>query len=527
VEKSTNGRLEFDKEREDVSNRPAYGEPYRVVVVVGLCDANIRQKQDEGELRAQGYNRRIAMSRCTLGITLMSTLSQVVASRVRRSLIRSSVVITGGTILAGALHAESPRDGFADYFKDTDGNGASSAGDLNNRLVLERDIINFTTSASSFHIKQSQAQLVIRVLEGIPVKMAVLIDTTNFAGATWGSFIPNPVVNVGSTEGWHTVWIGLRGLLATSPQAWDRTRIKLDTTPPTLVITNPSITTLSQPLVQLLGYVTEAVDTLTCDLTNSTGLKTNQSIHVTRQEYSTNSWEYTTNYFQAFDLRFTNGVNTVILRATDLAGNTTTTNVSFTLQRDSTAPLVTFGRPFDGILVNGDTITIYGALDDTSATISVTYTNSDGDANSVPGIVERNGAFWFEDFPVASGTNYLSFTSRDVWGNTTATNISFTSSAVQITMNDLTDDELRELTATVTGKVSDSSYAVWINGKAARVDTNGNWTVEDVTITDGGTAVFNLTVYPANEAPRALTAHNGQNPSTAHAVVKIKSSEKR
>jgi len=37
------------------------------------------------------------------------------------------------------------------------------------------------------------------------------------------------------------------------------------------------------------------------------------------------------NTFQAFDLLLTNGLNTVTLHATDLAGNVMTTNFSFTL----------------------------------------------------------------------------------------------------------------------------------------------------------------------------------------------------
>jgi len=60
-----------------------------------------------------------------------------------------------------------------------------------------------------------------------------------------------------SIEGWHEAWIGLRGGAETSPQAWQWTKFKLDTTPPQLIVMSPVSTAVSQPLIQLKGFCPE------------------------------------------------------------------------------------------------------------------------------------------------------------------------------------------------------------------------------------------------------------------------------
>ena len=44
---------------------------------------------------------------------------------------------------------------------------------------------------------------------------------------------------------------------------------------------------------------------------------------------SSPSWDFTTNGFQAFDIGLTVGTNQITLHAQDLAGNVTTTNLSY------------------------------------------------------------------------------------------------------------------------------------------------------------------------------------------------------
>ncbi|MCW5551575.1 MAG: hypothetical protein KIS67_05335 [Verrucomicrobiae bacterium] len=179
-------------------------------------------------------------------------------------------------------------------------------------------------------------------------------------------FTTNITAVIGTNEGWHEVWVGLRGRLATSQQTWTGTRIKLDRTPPLLVLTNLATGTVSQPMIQLQGYSAESLMAITYDITNAAGLITNDLVVVLDRYYDTNVCEFTTNVFQAFDIRLTNGLNIITLRATDLAGNVTTTNFSFTLDysSDTNAPVVAIYWPEDGAHICGSNFTWRGWVDD-------------------------------------------------------------------------------------------------------------------------------------------------------------------
>jgi hypothetical protein len=97
---------------------------------------------------------------------------------------------------------------------------------------------------------------------GCPYYLAVSVDDTNYAAdASWQVYTGSDItVNLGLTEGWHDVWIGLRGH-ADAPAAavWQWKRLKLDWTPPLLVVTNPVVSTVSVPVIQLQGYSPEAI----------------------------------------------------------------------------------------------------------------------------------------------------------------------------------------------------------------------------------------------------------------------------
>jgi len=53
----------------------------------------------------------------------------------------------------------------------------------------------------------------VNVTAGVPSYFAVLVDDTNFTDAVWNAYTSsNITINLGTTQGWHDVWIGLRGL---------------------------------------------------------------------------------------------------------------------------------------------------------------------------------------------------------------------------------------------------------------------------------------------------------------------------
>src|ERR1041384_5674124 len=181
---------------------------------------------------------------------------------------------------------------------DFDGDGLINLAEYQDGIDPNK--VKFRTFFSKFYVTNANATGTIELAGGVPSSMAMLVDSTNFSAATWTSYSSNFTANLGSNEGWHDVWVGLRGRLASSHQTWGTTRLKLDRTPPLLVLTGPS-SVVSQPMIQVLGYSPEELSSISFDITNAAGLLANQQVLVLDQHYDTNTWEFTTNTFQAFD----------------------------------------------------------------------------------------------------------------------------------------------------------------------------------------------------------------------------------
>jgi hypothetical protein len=128
--------------------------------------------------------------------------------------------------------------------------------------------ILFLASPIRKYVNSSVAGLLVNVVGGVPSSAAVLVDSTNFASANWTKYSSNFSANVGLTEGWHQIWVGLRGRKTTSEQTWRSTRVKLDLTAPAIFITNPASAVVSQPVVQIQGYCLEALASISYDIFN-------------------------------------------------------------------------------------------------------------------------------------------------------------------------------------------------------------------------------------------------------------------
>jgi len=170
--------------------------------------------------------------------------------------------------------------------------------------------IAFSLGFPSQYVNGNSATGALYVLKGLPASVATLVNSTNFDSAPWNAYSSNAVVSLGTNDGDYEVWIGLRGRLATSQQTWIGTTLTRDTVPPRIVVTSPA-TTISQPFIQLQGYVSESLSRLTYDLSNAAGLFTNQSGFVTGAHPDTNTWKFTTNYFQCYDIPLANGTNRI------------------------------------------------------------------------------------------------------------------------------------------------------------------------------------------------------------------------
>lgn len=386
---------------------------------------------------------------------------------------------------------------------DYSGNGNTFSQDYSNNVTPT--VFAFTGIAVTNNYVNTSQPVVQLNVAGNPYYIAVSVDDTNFqTDAVWQPYSgSNMVVNLGMTEGWKTIYIGLRGHGDDPINAvWQGKRFKLDYTPPALFITNPVNTTVDIPMIQLQGFSPEALSSISYDLTNAAGLLTSQQILVLNQYYDTNTFEFTTNIFQAYDVVLTNGVNTFIFHATDLAGNTTTASYSVSLDYSAKTnpPSVKVTWPQNGTQVSGISFTVDGQVSDATITVSATITDTNGDINTVNGLVERTGKFWLENLPLNSGTNTVTLTATDAAGNMTTNIFNVIQSALTLTMNPVTpDSQLWQPTVNLTGSISDATYAVWVNGVKGHNNGGGAWSASNVPVDSGGTATFTATAYAPNE----------------------------
>ena len=352
---------------------------------------------------------------------------------------------------------------------------------------------------------------------GTPYYIAVSVDDTNFfTNATWNTYSSaNVPVNVGSVEGWHEIWIGLRGHAETEKQAvWQHLWLKLDNTPPVLVITNPVNTTVDIPMIQIQGYSPEALRSISYDLTNAAGAISNQTALILNQYYDPNMAEYTTNWFQAFDVFLTNGLNALTFHATDLAGNMATFNYHVTVDYSAKTnpPNVQLIWPVDGMSIASDSVTVRGLVDDATVKVIASVNDIYGVTNTVAGVVERDGRFWLDNVPLMAGTNVIALTATDAAGNVTTHQLELQRSSITVTVNPPVITNALQTTVSVSGTVSDPTAVIWVNGVQGTNYGDGTWSADNVPVTRGGVAIFDVMAYPVDEAPDPGSGGGGINP---------------
>ena len=68
------------------------------------------------------------------------------------------------------------------------------------------------------YVNQANVPLWLAIQAGTPYYYAVMLDSTSFSSASWTAYTSsNLTVNLGSTQGWHTVWLGLCDMLGGAP----------------------------------------------------------------------------------------------------------------------------------------------------------------------------------------------------------------------------------------------------------------------------------------------------------------------
>ena len=370
-----------------------------------------------------------------------------------------------------------------------DAQGRTLLYDYTNNINPNPNVIYFAVNVTNQDFNTSSATVQITVSGGVPYYMAALVDSTAYSNANWTPFNSNLVVNLGSVEGWHTISVGLKGFPPDAQQTWDPIQLKLVLTPPVLIITNPIVGTVTQPVIQLQGYCSENLASMSYDLSNSASFETNQQAFVTTRQFETNNLEYTTNGFECFNIPLADGTNTVTLYATDSAGNVTITNLVYILDpaASTNPPVINLSWPQNNAFISGTTFPVRGIANDPFATVSAQVVNGGGTSN-LTGLVEQNGSFWIENMPLGSGTNYLTITATNTAGYGSATNIVVVQSPITLIISSVSFNDPMSPTATVNGTLAGSSDIVLVNGVQATNSGDGTWTAYYVPVGDSGTA---------------------------------------
>jgi len=353
--------------------------------------------------------------------------------------------------------------------------------------------INFTVRGN-LYANTNVVPVMVNVMQGVPFSIALLVNDTNNADASWSDFTSsNLVVTLGSTDGVYNVRVGLSNLPQGANPAWRNIEITLDTAPPVITITNPTSPTVTRPYIQLQGYADKTLFSISYDETNMAGVVTNVMGFVQGQTFDTNLFDYTTNFFQCYDVPLTNGLNKITLHMTDRSGNVTVTNFSYTLDYSGATnpPVMSLTWPQPGMLLGGTNFAVRGMLNDETATVAAQIVDSYGNTNNAAGLVERTGRFWVENLPLTNGDSSVTLTATDAAGNVTVTNFTVTQSTVAFTMRPVTDD-LFQPSVTVRGYIDDPDATVYVNGVQGTNYGDGTWEADGVPAKGNGTGTVTL-----------------------------------
>jgi hypothetical protein len=363
---------------------------------------------------------------------------------------------------------------------------------------LDPNFLVFSIVVTNQYVNTSSPVLPLILGGGSAFDMAVLVNDANHADAVWQPYNSNVVVHLNAGDGGYDVRVGLRKSPINTNQVWNGTYLILDTVPPLLVVTNPMPGMVSQSPIQLQGYANKPLIGLTFDVSNATGIFTNQTGYLTGLFYDDNLSAYTTNYFQCPDIGLGNGTNFITLHATDLAGNTANVCLMLDYVPNTNSPVLNLIWPPDGTQISDNNFTVQAQTDDNTSTVMAVIADSNDNTNTVSGLVEQNGTIWVKDLPLAAGANQLTLTVANASGSST-TNLTVYQSSVLVTVAPLTADQLNQTSITVTGTISEPGDTVTVNGvPASVVDEEGNWEAYDVPVSAYGTAIIDVEVYAGN-----------------------------
>lgn len=372
------------------------------------------------------------------------------------------------------------------------------------------NVIQFSLQFTNYYVNTLNVPVQLNISGGVPSYMAVLINDMNQADAVWQPYASsNIIVTLGPTNGAYSIYVGLRGLPPNAAQTWQLTSVTLYSAAPMLTITNPATSVVSQSPIQLQGFASNPLDSLTFNVSNAAGVLTNQPGFLTGQFYDTGLLAYTTNYFECSGIVLNSGTNIITLHATDWAGNTA--NVSFTViySPDTNPPVLNLVWPQDGTVISGSNFTLQAQVSDPTATVTASI-----NGNAVQGLVEQSGSVWVQNLPLNAGTNAMTLTATNVFG-VSVTDFNVIGNDVGLVIDPLPDDQLNQPLVTVTGSINDPSDTVTVNDVQANVDSEtGYWEADGVPVNPTGTASLNVQVGDSSNNPLSSGMASQPQPAT-------------
>jgi hypothetical protein len=256
----------------------------------------------------------------------------------------------------------------------------------------------------------------------------------------------------------------------------------IPTKPILVVITSPTNGVVGAPLIQLKGHFVGSISSLTYDMINSEGCRTNQRNYFIN--WGLGPEEVATNYFECSDLPLSKGTNLIVLHTLFNDGRTLTNQVTCVLDysRFTNPPELKILWPPNKTSIAGSVFTLQAQVADPTIAIHVSVSRqSNSPLEFDDAIVEHNGRVILKDLPLEDGTNVISVEAKDAAGNSSTTNFNIYGSPIKITMRPISLEQLNQQFVTVSGIINDASLTVWVNGQRAIVSTNGQWQADNVT----------------------------------------------
>ncbi len=266
-------------------------------------------------------------------------------------------------------------------------------------------------------------------------------------------------------------------------------------------ITNGLSGTVTRPLVQIQGFGETQLKEITYTvLTNGVVSESGNGL-VQRQYYDIAADRFTTNWFQVYDVELVPGTNLVILQFSDYSNALAAVELEYHLDYSAAtnAPTILSHWPTNGAAISGTNFTLRGYVDDPTASIHATIAAPDDTITEIDADMERDGLFWVDDLPLTNGNSVITLTATNAAGVGRSQSFTVTKSAVQLTINPVSDGDISQRFATVSGTIDTTGYTVWVNGVKASNTTSTAWTAQNVPVTRGGTATFLAVAIPNSD----------------------------